>query len=184
MKRRQALAGLGALMGGGAATIGTGAFTSVTADRTVAVQVADENNAYLGVKPLDSDNGSSFASQSSANELFLDFNGAGPNVSGSGPGVRSDYEFDDVFQVSNQGTQTYFVSIDKIDQQSGDVEITFYEGSDPSQPLHTNDLELSTGNSANIGVAIDLNASAEFKDISNTTTISADASGGGSIISK
>ena len=55
MKRRQVLIGLGAVSGGGApltgtgtftsASAGTGAFSSVEANRDISVQVPDEANA-------------------------------------------------------------------------------------------------------------------------------------------
>ena len=44
MKRRNLIASIGAVVAGGAA-IGTGAFTSVEAERTATVAIADENEA-------------------------------------------------------------------------------------------------------------------------------------------
>lgn len=50
MKRRTFIAGVGALSAGGAAALGTGAFSSAEATRDVSVQVADDASAYLALE--------------------------------------------------------------------------------------------------------------------------------------
>lgn len=47
MKRRTFVLGLGATVAGGGAVVGSGAFSSVEAERTVTVETANDNNAYL-----------------------------------------------------------------------------------------------------------------------------------------
>ncbi|WP_226480721.1 hypothetical protein [Natrinema amylolyticum] len=49
MNRRNVLVGLGTIVAGGGAALGTGAFSSVRADRTVTVNTAGDSSAYLGV---------------------------------------------------------------------------------------------------------------------------------------
>lgn len=49
MKRRTALLGLGLTAAGVSTVFGTGAFSVVTANRTVTVSVADDSNAFLGL---------------------------------------------------------------------------------------------------------------------------------------
>jgi len=49
MKRRTLLIGLGAVVAGGGAAIGTGAFTTVEAQRTVSVNVAEDSRALVGI---------------------------------------------------------------------------------------------------------------------------------------
>lgn len=181
MKRRGLIGALGAVAAGGVGAVGTGAFTSVDADRTVSVTIAEENEAYLGLAPSGGSNGT-FAQQTGAasGELYLDFNGAGPVVEGTGAGPDSVYEFDNVFTVDNQGTQTTYVNIDKIEYDSSgdgsdDLSIEFYVGDDPSTPLQDNDLELATGDSGEIGVRIDLSddSAATGGSLSGETTVSA-----------
>ncbi|MCL9813555.1 hypothetical protein [Natranaeroarchaeum aerophilus] len=53
--RRSVLIGLGALTVGGGAVFGTGAFSSVEANRTVEVAVADDSSALVGLQANDSD---------------------------------------------------------------------------------------------------------------------------------
>ncbi|WP_247730859.1 hypothetical protein [Halovivax limisalsi] len=62
MNRRNVLAGLGGIVAGGGALLGTGAFSTVSADRTVTVSTADDDSgsALVGFSPT-----SSYASVSS-----------------------------------------------------------------------------------------------------------------------
>lgn len=48
--RRNMLIGLGTLAAGGGIVIGTGAFTTVTAERTVSVNVAEDSQALVGIE--------------------------------------------------------------------------------------------------------------------------------------
>jgi hypothetical protein len=49
MKRRTILLGLGTAIAGGGAVLGTGAFTTVEADRSVSVNVAEDSAALVGI---------------------------------------------------------------------------------------------------------------------------------------
>lgn len=49
MKRRTILIGLGAVVAGGGAALGTGAFTTVEAERSVSVNVAEDSRALVGI---------------------------------------------------------------------------------------------------------------------------------------
>ncbi|MFB6123833.1 MAG: hypothetical protein ABEJ78_10290 [Haloferacaceae archaeon] len=51
MQRRKFIAGVGALAAGGAAALGTGAFTSARASRIVSVDVTGDQQSYLGLRP-------------------------------------------------------------------------------------------------------------------------------------
>lgn len=55
MKRRTAIIGLGSLAVGGSAVIGTSAFTQVEADREVAVDVVNDQEAYIALEAVDRD---------------------------------------------------------------------------------------------------------------------------------
>ena len=52
MKRRTAILGLGGLVAGGGAAMGTGAFTSVEAERDVDVTVAGDLESYIALQPV------------------------------------------------------------------------------------------------------------------------------------
>jgi hypothetical protein len=106
MRRRRLLIGLGS-GAGVAGLIGSGAFTSVSANRDVTIDVADDSNAFLGLEPANTPNGNAFASTTNDGELALDFSST--SNGGSGLGTDSEYDFDDVFRITNQGTQTVYV---------------------------------------------------------------------------
>ena len=55
--RRNVLIGLGGIVATGGAVLGTGAFTTVTAERTVNVETAGDASAFLGLTPADRDGG-------------------------------------------------------------------------------------------------------------------------------
>lgn len=186
MNRRQLLAGLGALAGSGGLLVGSGAFTSVEADRDASVAVAEEDEAYLRIVPSPNTANGAFASQTSAGDgkqLFLDFNDSIPNRDSQGVGQSSVYEFDDVFRIENQGTQTVYVNITDISTHSGATTIRFYvrDGSGNRKFISpgSNDLEATVGTTNNIGVYIETaeesNYSTPIQDGGNAT-ITADAS--------
>jgi len=75
MNRRNVLVGLGAVAAGGGAVLGTGAFSSVQADRQVAVTTAGDGSALLGLSVDTSYNGISSDSPTGTNsETIIDIN--------------------------------------------------------------------------------------------------------------
>ena len=109
MKRRNFIVGLGALSAGGAAALGTGAFSSVEAERDVSVELADDADAYLALEAT-----SDYAEENENGVLELEFGDLEDH--GDGVGEDSSYFFGsgdperNVFTVQNQGTQTVEVT--------------------------------------------------------------------------
>ena len=106
MKRRNFIAGLGALSAGSAAAVGTGAFSSVEADRDINVEIAGDAEAYLAFE-----SSGEYATVDNDGVLELDFGDL--DDLGDGVGEDSTYFFgspqtedekDRVFEVRNQGT--------------------------------------------------------------------------------
>jgi hypothetical protein len=174
MQRRKFVLGLGSLTAGGAAAVGSGAFTTAEATRDVAVEVADDSTGYVALQASGGPNGQ-FASQGTNGKIGLDFSGSGNE--GSGVGRNSVYNFDDVFRVTNQGTQTVYVwsrlsGGSKFDNNN----LYFYPNGSRSTKLKDNSnsvLALSPGETANIGVHIDTGSFSLDSD-SLTATIRAD----------
>lgn len=109
MNRRKLLAALGLLSGGGAVVSGTGAFTSVSAERDVAVEVATDATGYLSIgKVAGSPNSQQYATQTSG-EFGIDVSGSGNG--GSGVNLDAVTVFADLFEVRNQGTQDVEVEV-------------------------------------------------------------------------
>jgi hypothetical protein len=160
--RRKFLAGLGALASGSAAAIGTGAFTSVEADRTVNVAVADDASAYLSLDDIDSSPNSEYVDTSSE-EIVLNLNST--NSGGSGFNANAETRIDDLIQVANQGTQTINVWVTLSGGSTFDDDtLYFYPGDTTDTALNDGEgdsddndvLELGTGESADIGAFVDL----------------------------
>ncbi|MDB2259488.1 hypothetical protein PM035_01165 [Halorubrum ezzemoulense] len=105
--RRKFLAGLGALASGSAAAVGTGAFTTVSADRSVTVSVADDSGALLKMDATSSNENSAYADES-GNEIAIDVAGASGST-GSGVNDNAVTEIFDIFDIANQGTQNAIV---------------------------------------------------------------------------
>jgi hypothetical protein len=182
MNRRRFIGGLGAVLGGGGALIGTGAFSSVEADRDVTVQVAQEDQAYLSLIASSSANGAFSSNQSSAgNQLMLDFDDAIMSYQDSGEGVgkSSQYEFDDVFRVRNRGTQTIYVNLDDVSTHGGDTTVQFYvrDGSGNRQSISStggSPLEVQVGTQESVGVYIET-TDPTTGDSGGTVTVEASA---------
>ena len=115
MRRRKLLIGMGSLAAGGAAATGTGAFTSVSAERTVNVSVADDSDALLGLTTDPDGDGTDEA----ANADYVDTSGSEVTItldsdaSTTGSGVNADAttQINDLFRVVNQGTQAAVVYV-------------------------------------------------------------------------
>ncbi|SFH55340.1 hypothetical protein SAMN04488066_10868 [Halorubrum aquaticum] len=91
---------MGSLAAGGAATIGTGAFSSATAERAISTQVRTDSNAYLGITG-DSD----YTTETNGTlEINFDSNG-----NGTGLNANATTEFTDLLTVTNQGTELVLV---------------------------------------------------------------------------
>lgn len=115
MKRRTVLSGLGGLAASGAAIIGSGAFTSVDAERSVSVAVADDSEALVKLTAPNSLENGEYATgpeEGDTEMLSLHFD---EDAAVPGAGVNDDAvtRFEAVFRIANQGTQFTRFGIDK-----------------------------------------------------------------------
>ena len=178
MERRKFVVGLGALASGSAAAVGTGAFTSVTADRQVDVQVAGDASAYLGLKDSGDANDAYF--DTSGDEHFVDFADSGHGGSGVNP--NADTVAESVFKITNQGTQSVEIDLSTSAsnltvQDNGDISapssgVAVALAEDDSDSGTDDTYELGTGHSVDVDLAVSAGTS-DFTDL--TFTISADA---------
>ena len=158
---------MGSLTVGGAAAVGTGAFTSVTAERSVSVAVADDSEAFLSLSKISDSANSQDYVDANGNQisLVLDESGNG----GSGFNANAETRIDDLLQVSNQGTQPINVWVTFSDESTeestfNDNTLYFYPGDATDTALNDGEgdgdgndvLKLGTGESANIGAYVDL----------------------------
>lgn len=165
--------------------IGTGAFSSTQADRSVSVKVASDNpGAYLGLDETSLPN--SGAAAVNGGELQIDLNGDltfNKSGSGDGPLTRATTELDGLFKVINQAPdgQKLFVNIDSLEFDDGNVKMKFYPGENSDLNLGSGsgpisggrDLELGVGDSAPIGVQVEIPGSATVDSFNKNTTVTA-----------
>lgn len=94
MNRRNVLVGLGTIVAGGGAALGTGAFSSVSADRTVSIQVSDDTDALLAIEVNEN-----YAGDNDVAEIDLtEFTEA------EGLNINATTTFDGMVAITNQGT--------------------------------------------------------------------------------
>ena len=98
MERRKFLFGIGTVAAGGAAAMGTGAFTSVEADRGVSVTVADDSGAFLALSESDG-----------PNAAYAEVNGGELSVSLDAVNDNAETIVRDVFDITNNGTKDVYV---------------------------------------------------------------------------
>lgn len=129
MKRRQFVLGLGAVTASGATLLGSGAFTSVSADRTISVETAQDSEAFLELNALGEPERSlagdtvEFEFPSLAEQEVDDVNPQNPQ----GLGRDSVYRFasdvdgsNGLLKITNNGTQSVDVFAEQ-QQTSGNV---------------------------------------------------------------
>ena len=115
MERRKFVIGAGALATGSAAAVGSGAFTSVEADRDIEVNVAGDAGAFLQLEPSGGPNGA-YAEQDD-NTLVVNFDDDATTEGGSGLNEDASFIIRDVFDITNQGTEDVFVWIEGLQDE-------------------------------------------------------------------
>lgn len=109
MERRKFLIGVGSLTAASAAAMGTGAFTSVSANREMVVKTKDDNDALLAIESTGSDNADEY-------------------VDDSGDAVRIDIESDDGGKGVNDDAYTIIRDLLKITNQGSQEVYVWFEG--------------------------------------------------------
>jgi len=155
MNRRTFLATLGTATAGTSAAVGTGAFTSVSADRSVNVQVADDSNAFLGLVP-----GETGLVTEAGGTLQINLDGTGAPAEGvnfnsvTQIGSHENPEDDYAFKIVNQGTQSamlkmsyYFTDPSWLDGGAGQsfINFTLYDTGDSPTGSSSQDFPIQNG---------------------------------------
>jgi hypothetical protein len=111
MQRRKFIASVGSIAAAGAAAMGTGAFTSVSADRSVSVNVAGDDAALLA---LDASSGanSAYATQTGSGEVTVEIDDTDDvYADASGVNANATTKIFELFEIKNQGTQPVAVHV-------------------------------------------------------------------------
>ena len=181
MNRRKFIIGLGATTAAGGLAVGSGAFTSVEADRAMSVEINDDTEAYLTAQPLD-ENGDPVSEgpepiaqetpyaviDEETGRLVLTFES-----------LNADAEtlVTEVFQVANEGTQEIGVFFDKEGENADAVE--FYDQNDNRLDVDEEDaVRVAVGDPLNIDVEFDTHSLGPEDSIMDTLIINGDTGAG------
>jgi len=174
MERRKFLLGTGALAAGGAAALGSGAFSRVESHRDVTIQVAEDPDAYLGLRPAETPNGQNFAYIDDNGHLAIDVGDFADadhtdaedyedRPTGEGVNSNSVTWFDCVFEVRNQGKETagfYIEGMDGLGTDEGEVDFYVGEGAGAADEGITSivglpvEIELNEGEAVCVGIRV------------------------------
>lgn len=150
MKPKGKLLALVMIVGAVALAAATGAFTTVTAERTMEVNVADDSAALLQLDPV---NGDYVSIDGTTGQLVIDLDGdsggpIGNDAQGLNPNANT--TFDNMFKITNQGSETVDITITTTGSQSASVYL--YNGSDVSSSANKTGLAPGTGYNVSIGI--------------------------------
>lgn len=165
MKRRNFVVSLGSLAAGGATIVGSGAFTSVESERTINVETADDNEAFLKL----SQRGDGFRGieAGTPEQVKFSFPGRDERLDDRNLGLGTDsvYEFawdadeptDDptkgLLRIKNQGTQSTDVYSEH--ETDSELEIELFDVDDPDRTtLRDDPVSLAVGESVDVGFRI------------------------------
>ena len=142
--------------------VSTGAFSSVTADRVAEINVAGDASALLAMSPYGGPNGQ-YAKYDSDGALYLDLT----SLTAAGVNVDAKTRFDNVFTITNNGTQTVTVTLDKGTILNGTMD--FFEIEDG--------VVLDVGESYVVSLLVDTTGLKDQDTVLSTFTITATAGG-------
>ena len=155
MERRKFVIGMGALAAGSAAAIGTGAFSSVEAERSVEIDVEGDAEAYLRLT-----GDAEFIDDDTPEDSELEFAfGVNEETEEGGQGFNDDAVtvVEDIVTIENQGTEDT-VQVDFGEDGDNDDEVTVnLEDADVTLmlPDDVNDRTIDVGNSTTIDIEVD-----------------------------
>ena len=159
----------------------SGAFTTVTAERTVDVNTAGDATALLAIQPGDGPNGNGgYAQQTGDGTIELSLDGDFNNQDAAGVNNNATTEVDNVLNITNQGTQEVNIYIERTGNNSETV--TFFEGDASSGTNITTSgnsgaVSISAGTTKKISMTIDTTGTqvTESDELLSDITIHANA---------
>lgn len=166
MKRRQVITAIGGLAASASLTLGSGAFTSVSAGRQLTVETAGDNDALLRLEQLGA--GKRSTEDGSPEQVEFSFPGLQERLDdpSSGLGVDSTYEFDrdaeesgstspveGLLRIENQGSQP--VEVYSRHETDSDLDVELYDVTDATKTaLRDSPVVIDVGEHVDVGFRI------------------------------
>lgn len=166
--------GLGAIAGGG--IMGSGAFTSVSAKRSISIETTADYSALLQIEPIEDsgidgeDTGRSFLNGQTI-QFEIPGDEDGENQNAEGIGKDSIYDFPDLFKITNQGAQPVILYSQYTGNNFSDIALVGENGILKRDPP-----TLSVGESISVGLHINTHNS-EIGEFEETLTLIAKSPG-------
>ena len=174
MNRRTLLSGLVFTAASSTIAISTGAFNTVEADRTIAVDVADDAQALLRLDPNDADYPNSAYATETDGIVEIDITEDGSGFDGEGISPFATTTIEEVFPIENQGTQEVQVSVESADLDGSDFEdqVDFFATPDPNDDdpgfeqvsLLDDSIDIGVGEAVAAGLEVDATGEDEELD--------------------
>ena len=172
MNRRRLLLGAGSFAAGSSALVGTGAFTALTSDRVAAVDVVGDAVSMIGLEPHPGPNGAYAAVRGEL--LELDVSATNSRLNSGGASAESTIRIDEVFTVTNLGTQSVRVWITDASDAVAFTSTTDAHGSIEDD---ANAITVAVGESIDVGFTIDTHGDPPGDRLLSGITIHATVSG-------
>ncbi|WP_255192303.1 hypothetical protein [Natronobeatus ordinarius] len=142
MNRRNVLVGIGAIVAGGGAALGTGAFSQVEATRTVSVETAGDADAFLALTAVDG--AEDYVNEPEDGQIEIDIGGGEDGVN-----QNAVTTFNELVEITNNGTNQV-TSID-LELEGDGAEVLTVVGDEGFDTL-----TMGAGDSVTFGLEIDL----------------------------
>ncbi|MGM0387209.1 hypothetical protein [Natrinema limicola] len=168
--RKNVLISLGLIVAISGAALGSGAFTSVEADRGVTVNTAGDADAFLAITPGDGYGGNGYISNdSSEGAMTFDLGDEDSETNSSGQGFNQNAttNITSLIQLENQGNNAITVGFENADTPSNTTTVDVDQGTVTFEIEDSPDLE--TGETANVSVSV--NTSAEPTTVSDSPSV-------------
>lgn len=142
LNRRNVIFGLGTVVAGGGVAFGTGAFSQVEADRTITVDVNDDQNAFVSITP---NANTDLVTVDENGQIMIQWNA--DDFGGSGAHQNATITINEAIDFAHNGESgtTYEVSLAN-DNLTGDASIAFTNVTEP--------IVLAEGDSKTAGLEI------------------------------
>lgn len=156
----------------------TGAFTSVEADRTVSVNVAEDSNALLQLEANGSSNNGDYVT-TDGGQVVVDLDGSSGGTIGNGAeGINTNATtvINNTILVTNQGTQEVTLSVSSISGNGSTADMFLFLNDTEVSNSNPGNVNLPVGNTADIGLKFVVgDGTVPPEDFNATVTLSAEA---------
>lgn len=152
----------------------TGAFTTVEAQRTVAVDVAGDSSALLGLEPNSTSPNDQYATTEN-NQIVIDFSSSALGTNATGVNVNATTQADHVINVTNNADRDITLSVQSTNNNPN-ANVTLYEGTDPvnNEINSTSSITLTSGEQTTVGVFVNTTGSGSTTNFNETLTFIAE----------